>query len=116
MFPRTSLASPLSFSPVIAALFAWLFLGETLTSLRMAYVNTAQSGAPAATPPQQTPPAEAEAPAAEIGVPMIAVPNLAKHLGEIANRYRVSLYSLRRANGLRGDTIHVGSELLIPTT
>ena len=25
-------------------------------------------------------------------------------LGEIANRYRVSLYSLRRANGLRGDT------------
>jgi N-acetylmuramoyl-L-alanine amidase len=37
-------------------------------------------------------------------------------LGEIANRYRVSLYSLRRANGLRGDTIHVGSELLIPTT
>jgi len=37
-------------------------------------------------------------------------------LGEIANRYRVSLYSLRRANGLDGDTIHVGSELLIPTT
>ena len=37
-------------------------------------------------------------------------------LGEIASRYRVSLYSLRRANGLRGDTIHVGSELLIPTT
>lgn len=37
-------------------------------------------------------------------------------LGEIANRYRVSLYSLRRANGLNGDTIHVGSELLIPTT
>lgn len=37
-------------------------------------------------------------------------------LGEIANRYRVSLYSLRRANGLRGDTIRIGSELLIPTT
>jgi len=37
-------------------------------------------------------------------------------LGEIANRYRVSLYSLRRANGLDGDTIRVGSELLIPTT
>jgi N-acetylmuramoyl-L-alanine amidase len=37
-------------------------------------------------------------------------------LGEIANRYRVSLYSLRRVNGLNGDTIRVGSELLIPTT
>jgi len=37
-------------------------------------------------------------------------------LGDIANRYRVSLYSLRRANGLNGDTIRVGSELLIPTT
>jgi N-acetylmuramoyl-L-alanine amidase len=37
-------------------------------------------------------------------------------LGEIANRYRVSLYSLRRANGLSGDTIRVGAELLIPTT
>ncbi|MEE4217955.1 MAG: N-acetylmuramoyl-L-alanine amidase [Xanthomonadales bacterium] len=37
-------------------------------------------------------------------------------LGEIAHRYRVSLYSLRRANDLRGDTIRVGSELLIPTT
>lgn len=37
-------------------------------------------------------------------------------LGEIANRYRVSLYSLRRANGLKSDTIRVGSELLIPTT
>ena len=37
-------------------------------------------------------------------------------LGEIASRYRVSLYSLRRANGLRSDTIRVGSELLIPTT
>jgi N-acetylmuramoyl-L-alanine amidase len=37
-------------------------------------------------------------------------------LGEIASRYRVSLYSLRRANGLNTDTIRVGSELLIPTT
>ena len=37
-------------------------------------------------------------------------------LGEIASRYRVSLYSLRRANDLRSDTIRVGTELLIPTT
>ena len=37
-------------------------------------------------------------------------------LGEIANRYRVSLYSLRRANDLNSDTIRVGAELLIPTT
>lgn len=37
-------------------------------------------------------------------------------LGGIANRYRVSLYALRRANGLQGDTIRVGKELLIPTT
>ena len=37
-------------------------------------------------------------------------------LGEIADRYRVSLYSLRRANGLDSDIIHVGTELLIPTT
>jgi len=37
-------------------------------------------------------------------------------LGEIASRYRVSLYSLRRANGISGDTIRVGAELLIPTT
>ena len=37
-------------------------------------------------------------------------------LGEIANRYRVSLYSLRRANDLRSDTIQIGAELLIPTT
>ena len=37
-------------------------------------------------------------------------------LGEIASRYRVSLYSLRRANGLNTDTIRVGTELLIPTT
>jgi N-acetylmuramoyl-L-alanine amidase len=37
-------------------------------------------------------------------------------LGEIASRYRVSLYALRRANDLKSDTIRVGSELLIPTT
>ena len=37
-------------------------------------------------------------------------------LGEIASRYRVSLYSIRRANSLKSDTIRVGSELLIPTT
>ena len=37
-------------------------------------------------------------------------------LGEIASRYRVSLYALRRANDLKTDTIRVGSELLIPTT
>lgn len=37
-------------------------------------------------------------------------------LGEIANRYRVSLYSLRRVNRLTSDTIRVGSELVIPTT
>jgi N-acetylmuramoyl-L-alanine amidase len=37
-------------------------------------------------------------------------------LGEIASRYRVSLYSLRRVNGLKTDTIRIGSELLIPTT
>jgi len=37
-------------------------------------------------------------------------------LGEIASRYRVSLYSLRRVNNLKTDTIRVGAELLIPTT
>jgi N-acetylmuramoyl-L-alanine amidase len=36
-------------------------------------------------------------------------------LGDIANRYRVSLYALRRANALKSDTIRVGAELLIPT-
>jgi N-acetylmuramoyl-L-alanine amidase len=37
-------------------------------------------------------------------------------LGEIASRYKVSLYSIRRANDLKSDTIRVGAELLIPTT
>jgi len=37
-------------------------------------------------------------------------------LGDIANRYQVTVYSLRRANDLQGDVIRVGSELLIPTT
>ncbi|MDT8321930.1 MAG: N-acetylmuramoyl-L-alanine amidase, partial [Xanthomonadales bacterium] len=37
-------------------------------------------------------------------------------LGEIASRYQVSLYRLRRANDIKGDVIRVGSELLIPTT
>jgi len=37
-------------------------------------------------------------------------------LGEIAHRYKVSLYSIRRANDLKTDTIRVGVELLIPTT
>ena len=37
-------------------------------------------------------------------------------LGEIASRYNVSLYSIRRANDLKTDTIRVGVELLIPTT
>ena len=37
-------------------------------------------------------------------------------LGEIAARYRVSLYSLRRVNQLKSDNIRIGSELLIPTT
>lgn len=37
-------------------------------------------------------------------------------LGEIASRYRVSLNRLRSANGLKGDTIHVGATLVIPTT
>jgi N-acetylmuramoyl-L-alanine amidase len=37
-------------------------------------------------------------------------------LGEIASRYRVSLYSIRRANDLKTDNIRIGAELLIPTT
>lgn len=37
-------------------------------------------------------------------------------LGEIATRYRVNLNRLRSANGLKGDVIHVGATLVIPTT
>jgi len=37
-------------------------------------------------------------------------------LGGIANRYSVSLSRLRNANQINGDVIHVGSELLIPTS
>ena len=37
-------------------------------------------------------------------------------LGEIATRYRISLNRLRNANGIKGDVIHVGSTLVIPTT
>ena len=37
-------------------------------------------------------------------------------LGGIANKYRVSLSSLRKANKLNGDVIHVGRELVIPTS
>jgi N-acetylmuramoyl-L-alanine amidase len=37
-------------------------------------------------------------------------------LGEIASRYRVSLNRLRPANDIKGDVIHVGATLVIPTT
>jgi N-acetylmuramoyl-L-alanine amidase len=37
-------------------------------------------------------------------------------LGDIASRYQVTVYSLRRVNGIKGDVIRVGAELLIPTT
>jgi len=37
-------------------------------------------------------------------------------LGGIANRYSVSLNSLRNANKINGDVIHVGRELIIPTS
>ena len=37
-------------------------------------------------------------------------------LGGIANRYSVSLGSLRNANKIRGDTIRIGRELIIPTS
>lgn len=37
-------------------------------------------------------------------------------LGGIANRYSVSLNRLRSANNISGDVIHVGRELLIPTS
>lgn len=37
-------------------------------------------------------------------------------LSDIAVRYRVSVHSLRQANGLRNDRIRVGQKLTIPTT
>lgn len=37
-------------------------------------------------------------------------------LGEIANRYSVSLNSLRSVNKINGDMLHVGRELIIPTS
>jgi len=37
-------------------------------------------------------------------------------LGGIADRYSVSLRRLRSANKIRGDVIHVGRELIIPTS
>ena len=37
-------------------------------------------------------------------------------LGGIASKYRVSLNSLRKANKINGDVIHVGRELVIPTS
>ena len=37
-------------------------------------------------------------------------------LGGIANRYSVSLSRLRSANNISGDVIHVGRELVIPTS
>lgn len=36
-------------------------------------------------------------------------------LGDIASRYRISLSSLRNANKIRGNMLHVGRELVIPT-
>lgn len=37
-------------------------------------------------------------------------------LGGIATRYRVSLSSLRQMNNINGDLLHVGKELVIPTS
>ena len=37
-------------------------------------------------------------------------------LGGIANRYSVSLSRLRNANKINGDVIHIGRELIIPTS
>ncbi len=37
-------------------------------------------------------------------------------LGTIANRYHISLARLRTVNKIRGDVIHVGRELIIPTS
>ena len=44
----------------------------------------------------------AEAPAAKVGVPMIAVPGLAKHLGEIANRFYARPAEAVRVVGVTG--------------
>lgn len=37
-------------------------------------------------------------------------------LGGIASRYKVPLTSLRQVNNINGDTLHVGKELVIPTS
>jgi N-acetylmuramoyl-L-alanine amidase len=37
-------------------------------------------------------------------------------LGAIASRYNVSLTSLRQVNNINGDILHVGKELVIPTS
>jgi len=37
-------------------------------------------------------------------------------LSGIAERYRVSLNTLRQANGLRNDRIRIGQKLMIPTS
>lgn len=37
-------------------------------------------------------------------------------LGEIAQRYKVSLNSLRQSNGIKGNNIRIGQKLQIPTT
>jgi len=37
-------------------------------------------------------------------------------LSGIAQRYRVSLSRLREVNNIRGDTIHVGQVLIIPSS
>ena len=36
-------------------------------------------------------------------------------LSDIANRYGVSLKTLRRTNGLKGDKLLIGKRLVIPT-
>ena len=50
--------------------------------------------------------------------PMVSEHRIARGetLSEIAERYRVSLASLRRANNLSGDKIMVGQVLKIPTS
>lgn len=46
--------------------------------------------------------ATAEAPKTDIGIPLIAIPNLAKHLGEIANRFYNSPSQALRVVGVTG--------------